>query len=107
MNKKAYTLLMILQGMLWIAMALQGAFSRAVVYPLIILLMALNGILYILLALPDIRKPLFKFSSLAFLGVNTVLTITDQLGFFDYLVLVWNLILLVLFFSVIFPRKQK
>ena len=106
MRRKAYQLLMLLQGLLWLAMALQSALSGIAVYSAIVLLMALNGILYILLALPDIRKPFFKLAAIAFLGVNTVLTVTDQLGFFDYLVLAWNIILLVLVFTIVLPRKQ-
>ena len=106
MNQKLYKLLMILQGILWIAMAIQSAFSDTAVYPIIMLLMVLNGILYILLAFPDIRTPFFKLAVIAFLGVNTVLSVTDQLGFFDYLVLVWNIALLVLVFTIVLPRRQ-
>ena len=106
MNRKAYQLLMLLQGLFWLAMALQSALSGIAVYSAIVLLMALDGILYILLALPDIRKPFYKLTVIAFLGVNTVLTVTDQLGFFDYLVLAWNIVLLVLVFTIVLPRRQ-
>ncbi len=106
MNRKVYRLLMIAQGLLWLYMAVQSALSGIASYLIIVILMALNGACYMLLAFPDIRKPLFKFSTIAFLGVNTVLSFTDQLGFMDYLVIVWNLVLLVLTFSILLTKKQ-
>ena len=87
-------------------MALQSTLSGIAVYRVIVVLMALNGILYILLALPDIRKPFFMPTAIAFPAVNTVLTVTDQPGFFDYLVLAWNSVLLVLVFTIVYPRKK-
>jgi hypothetical protein len=106
MKEKAYKLLMILQGLLWLYMTVQSAVSRTVPYPVIIL-MLLDGIFFILLAIPDIRKLFFKLVTLAFLGANMILTFTDQLGFMDYLVMGWNLILLLLVFSIILKRKQQ
>ena len=105
MKRNLYRLLMILQGLLWIGMAVQSTSSGTVSYPILIL-MLLDGVFYILLAFPDIRKLLYKLAVLAFLLANTVLTVTDQMGFMDYLVLAWNLVLLVLVFFIIFARKQ-
>lgn len=106
MKRNIYRLLMILQGLLWIIMAVRSITSGTVSYPILVL-MLLDGVFYILLAFPDIRKLYFKLAVLAFLLANTILTLTDQMGFLDYLVLAWNLILLVLVFTIIFKRKQE
>ena len=106
MKIKAYKLLMILQGLLWFYLTVQSAVSDTVQIPVLIL-MALDGALYILLAFPDLHKPAFKLAIPAFLATNTVLTVTDQMGFWDYLVLGWNAILLVLVFLIVFWRKKR
>ncbi len=105
MKEKAYRLLMILQGLLWIAMAVRSIATGTVSTPILVL-MLLDGFCYILLAFPDLRKLFFRLAALAFLLANTVLTFTDQMGFMDYLVLLWNLGLLVLVFLIGFRRKQ-
>lgn len=54
MMRKAYRLLMILQGCLWFFMATETALSDSVVLSVAILAF-LNGVCYILLGLLDIR----------------------------------------------------
>jgi hypothetical protein len=105
MIRKTYKLLMILQGFLWFYMAIQNAFSDKVMLPILVLTL-LNGVLYILFGLTDIRKLFFQLAAFAFLFVNIILTFTDQLGFYDYLVMGWNFILLILVFSIIFKRQK-
>ena len=105
MKEKAYRLLMILQGLLWIVMAVRSITADTVSTPILVL-MLLDGVFYILLAFPDLRMLFFKLATLAFLLANTVLTFTDQIGFMDYLVLAWNLVLLALVFFISFQRKQ-
>lgn len=106
MKEKAYRLLMILQGLLWIVMAVRSITAGTVSTPILVL-MLLDGVFYILLAFPDLRALFLKLAVLAFLLANTALTFTDQMGFLDYLVLAWNLVLLALASSIAFQRKQK
>ena len=105
MKMKAYKLLMILQGLFWFYSTVQSAISGKAQLP-VLLLLALDGVLYILLALPNLQKKLFKLIVPAFLIGNTLLTVTDQMGFMDFLILGWNAVLLVLVFSIIFRRTK-
>lgn len=107
MRYKAYKLLMILQGILWFILTILGIFTGTVSQPVLLLLMALDGTAYILLALFDLQKPLFKLAVPVFLVANTILTVTDQMGFMDVLVLGWNLILLGLAFFIIFEKHPN
>ena len=106
MKEKAYKLFMILQGVLWLYMATQSIITGKSGL-LVFLLMLLDGILFILLALPDIHRRRYSFIALAFLAGNTLLTVTDQMGVMDYLVLVWNIALLILVLSIIVKPKHR
>ena len=106
MKEKAFKLLMILQGLLWIYMTIQSVVSDKAA-AIILGMMALDGIFYILLAFADIRQLLYRLVVLAFLGTNAILSITDQMGFFDYLVLSWNVVLLILVCLIIVKQRKK
>ncbi|MFH1513095.1 MAG: hypothetical protein ABIG45_07045 [Bacillota bacterium] len=105
MTRKTYRLLMILQGFLWFYLAAENALSDRVALPIVILAF-LDGACYVVLGLLDIRKLLWRMLSLAFLAANLILTFTDQLGFYDYLVMGWNIVLLILVFTLAIKRKK-
>ena len=106
MKGKAYKLLMLLQGALWFILTILSLRSGMASIPVLILL-ALDGAAYILLAFSTLQRLLFKLAVPTFLVANTILPLTDQMGAMDYLVLVWNLVLLVLTFLIIFQKQPS
>jgi len=108
MMKKAFQCLMVLQGLLWIFFGIQATATHSAasaMHTIIIALMLLNGVLFILFAL-FFRKALWlKILTILFLAGNVALTVTDQMGFLDYLVLLLNSISIIAF--VILARGSK
>jgi hypothetical protein len=62
--------------------------------------MFINGLLFILLAFLDLRKPLRPLASAIFLLTNLILTFTDQFGLIDLTLFVLNLVVIVLLFLI-------
>ena len=91
---KTFKILMSAQGVLWFGFVIYGIVkqmqSDASMNGVVMLLMALNGMLFILLPLFFDKAFWIKLLTLVFLAVNLLLTFTDQTGFFDYVVLVLN-----------------
>jgi hypothetical protein len=76
---------------------------------IIMVLMMLNGICFAVFAYLIRKKALFIYIILVlFILINTMLTVTDQLGIVDWITLLFNIIILVLsiFRTIILFRKQ-
>ena len=94
--------LFVLNGAVWLLFCVQtlisddGAFGLLAGPAGVILgLMFVNGVLLFALAwLAPRRNRWWYFFSVGYVGLNAVLSITDQVGFFDYLVFTLNLVLL-------------
>lgn len=92
--QKNIRLILSLQGMLWFVLAFlhwQEYSNLAIA-----ILLALDGLGFLTLAFLYSWRKLFRFATLFYLLVNLVLTITDQMGLADYLVLALNMILVLL-----------
>jgi hypothetical protein len=58
--------------------------------------MFINGIVFIVLAvIIRINRIWVKIASFVFLGVNLILTVTDQMGVLDYVVLILNIVTII------------
>lgn len=65
----------------------------------IITLMAINAIIFLLLAYAvKLQNKLVYWFTIFYVGINAVLTITDQVGLYDYLTLALNLVTLITLF---------
>ncbi len=94
---KAYQILLFLIALFWLV----GSIARFITHPttpyrILAALMFINGLLFILLAFLDLRKPLRPLASAIFLLTNLILTFTDQFGLIDLALLVLNLSTLIL-----------
>ncbi|MDD5017968.1 MAG: hypothetical protein PHO15_07730 [Eubacteriales bacterium] len=92
--KIALQTVMILQGVLWIVFGMAGLTKADIgmTAALFVILMLANGILFIVLALVVEKDMLIlKIFTAIFIFVNLILTITDQVGLFDYCVLILNI----------------
>jgi tetrahydromethanopterin S-methyltransferase subunit D len=110
--------LLLINSAVWFVFCVQGLFSNSQRFGLpsgsswiISVLMAGNGLVLMIMALIIVRgSRLVLFLAAGFVSVNAVLSITDQVGFWDYLVLGLNLVILVLLlidFKSHFVRKGK
>jgi len=72
---------------------------------MMVALMAANGICFLLSALLFDKGKFFKVIIYFFLAVNLILTITDQMGFFDYFILALNVISITSL--IIYPALKK
>jgi|GEM_PF-1349558 len=105
--KNIYSTTMIIQAIVWIFLSIFYFLERDS-NTIIIILMVLNGICFFGLGLLTGEKLLFKITIYVFISINLILTVTDQMGFYDYIVLVLNVIALTSFFiyQKIFKLKQ-
>jgi hypothetical protein len=71
------------------------------------ILLIINGLLFILFAFMHYRNTLFKIACAGFLVANTVLTLTDQAGLADYLILASNILCIISFAVILFGRKPS
>jgi 4-amino-4-deoxy-L-arabinose transferase-like glycosyltransferase len=69
--------------------------------------MALNAIPFILLSRLYRKTLLLKIVTALFLAVNLILTFTDQMGLFDYIVLALNIVTLICFMIAVTKGRQK
>ncbi len=97
---KAYQILLFLIALFWIV----GSIARFITHPttpyrILAALMFINGLLFILLAFLDLRKPLRPLASAIFLLTNLILTFTDQFGLVDLIIFLFYLITLILIFN--------
>ncbi len=106
MKGKAYKLLMLLQGVLWLMLTLLSLWNDRASTPVLIL-MVLNAAAFIVLSFANLQRLLFKLAVPAFLLMNALLSVTDQMGAMDILVLVWDIALLVLSFLIIFHKQPN
>ncbi len=92
--QKNIRLILSLQGMLWFVMAFiqWQKFGN----PAIAILLAVDGLGFLALAFLYSWRKIFRFATLFYLLVNLALTITDQMGLADYLVLALNAIIILL-----------
>ncbi|MBN2878222.1 MAG: hypothetical protein JXN65_01205 [Clostridia bacterium] len=106
--KRIFKYSAIFQGLLWFAFVIINTNRPSTGY-LLPLLMAINSICFFLLPFFMDSKPLFKAGIFAFLAVNLILTFTDQMGFFDYAVMVLNITSLTAFtvYTVLHRKQNK
>ncbi len=82
------TALMLLQGVLWLAFGAYQLVTAGSQMPLISVLMLGNGALFTFFGLFHKKeKRWIAIAALLFLTANLILTVTDQMGLYDYLVL--------------------
>lgn len=103
--KNVFVVSVIIQGFIWIVFCCLNITPDAnFILPI---LMVANGIGFFLSALLFDRNKFFKILVYAFLFINLILTLTDETGFYDYLVLVLNVISMTsLIAYLLFKRKQ-
>ena len=91
---KIFTYSMIIQSLVWIFLCVAYFFNfDSSIY--ILILMSANAICFFGLALIKDRTIFFNLTIYIFIIVNLVLTLTDQMGIYDYLVLALNIISLI------------
>jgi MFS family permease len=96
--------LFVVNGLIWLCFSLRGLILTDTAYGLppesswiISVMMAGNGVALLVFGwLVKLRERRFNNFAVAYVGLNAVLSITDEAGLFDYLVLSLNLMLLVL-----------
>lgn len=99
-----FTVSMIFQGLLWIILSIISLMNKTVMFPIISYMMIINGVCFIFLALIFEKNLLFKVSTMVFIILNIILTVTDQMGLIDYLVLILNI---VAFLGCVYKLKTK
>jgi hypothetical protein len=99
--------LFVLNGVIWLVFSIRGMFSHGEGFGLsgesvwvawvISGMMAANAVLMLLFAWRVPRGGrLFNLAAVAYITLNAILSITDEAGLYDYLVLGLNLALLIL-----------
>ncbi|MFZ7121291.1 MAG: hypothetical protein ACOWWH_10105 [Eubacteriaceae bacterium] len=99
-----FTLSMIFQGLLWIILSIISLTNETVMFPIISYMMIMNGICFILLAIIFEKNLMIKVATMVFIILNIILTVTDQMGLIDYLVLVLNILV---FLGCVYKLKTK
>jgi len=92
--QKRIRFILSLQGILWFVMAF--VHWREYGNMAIAIMLAVDGLGFLVLAFLYSWRKLFRFATLFYLLVNIALTITDQMGLADYLVLALNMIVTLL-----------
>jgi hypothetical protein len=92
--KKVFLAIMITQALFWLGL---GIFSSNTAGFIINVLMILDGAAFAFLAFFYNKNLFLKISTGAFLLINTVLTFTDQMGLYDYIILAANIACIALF----------
>ena len=94
-----FRVLMILQGLLWVYLCVQSIIQTTGFPVLITGFMMINGLCFLGLAFLRADQNRERILIVVFLTVNLILTVTDQMGLFDWIVLILNVAsLTVLFF---------
>jgi hypothetical protein len=92
--KSVFIILMAVQGVLWISWSVFVFINRS--QPSYIgMLMLGNGLVFLVSTLVYNRNRFFKTAVMGFIAINLILTLTDQMGLYDYIVLVLNIASLV------------
>ncbi len=91
--KKVFLAIMMAQALFWVVSGifLSGNFI------FINVLMILDGAAFAFLAFFYNKNLFFKISTGIFLALNTLLTFTDQMGVYDYIILAANIACIILF----------
>ncbi len=91
--KRVFIISMIMQGLIWLAFSGITLLSIDKINSIIIaVLMIIDGACFIVLAFIFDRNKFFKICTIAFIIINLILTVTDQMGIFDYIVLLLNIL---------------
>lgn len=90
--KRIFFLLMVAQGMFWLILATTPLVVSMVTGAVVSVLMLLNGLFFIALSFFGYRSRWLSMLTFAFLAVNLVLSVTDQMGVYDIIVLVMNIL---------------
>ncbi len=88
--KNVFIILMAVQGVLWIAWSVFVLINH-LQNPYIAMLMLGNGLVFLVSTLVYNRNRFFKSAVMGFVALNLILTLTDQMGLYDYIVLVLNI----------------
>lgn len=104
--RKTFTYSVIFQAVVWIILSIIYFFNSNSNI-LIFALMVVNGICFFVLSLLLDSSKIFRIGIFLFLLINLILTFTDQMGVYDYLVLVLNIISLTAFFIYIAKQRNK
>lgn len=89
--KQIFNYLMFGQGLLWIGFSIFN-FTNNTTHTVINFMMMINGVVFLICPLILRKVKIINIGIFIFLIVNLLLTLTDQMGFFDYFVLVLNII---------------
>ncbi len=95
---------MLAQTVFWL---LTGIFTQYSAGSYINILLIANGILFAILAFISYKNTITKAACLIFLTANTVLTLTDQAGIYDYVILAVNILLIIFFALSIIQKKTS
>ena len=101
--KKLFFYAMLAQSVFWVVSGILLQNSPSIILNI---LMAADGTCFAALAFFYNKNLFFKITAALFLAVNLILTFTDQIGVWDYVILVANL-LCITSFSVIMVRAGK
>ena len=101
--KKLFSTLMLFQAVFWIVSAFLLVYHPAIY---IKFLMAADGVLFAAFAFLYNRHLLFKIATALFLAVNTVLTLTDQMGAYDWAILFLNIASIAVFAYIVFGKRK-
>lgn len=101
--KKVFTAIMLIQAVFWLAL---GLFFKSNAGFILNILMIADGAAFAFFAFFYNRNLFFKIVTGLFLFINTVLTLTDQVGVYDYIILGLNL-LCVFLFSYLMTRARQ
>ncbi len=104
-SSKIFKFNMILQSLLWIIFSVV-TFAKNDTLIIVCILMLVNGILFFVFSQIFQENKLVQSAIFLFLAANLILTFTDQMGFFDYLVMIFN-ILSIVSLIVYIPKKKN
>lgn len=90
-TKGIFIISVVIQIFIWIIFSIIN-FINASTHMIVIILMAANGVCFLLTAFLFDKRMSFRTIIYVFLAVNLILTFTDETGFFDYVVLVLNIV---------------
>ncbi len=108
--KKVLQLDLLIQFVFWLALSVYYATSQGIgelQHIIMPALMIANGVLFAVFAYLMAKEVfLVKLIVFFFILMNTILTLTDQVGWLDYLILALNLVALVSFILTIIPAGK-
>ncbi len=102
--KRIYQVLMILQGIFWCWLCVSSAVMPQTVPLPVTILMGVNAVCFTGFAFLFDRARWLNILALLFLLGNLILTVTDQMGVYDWIALALNLLTLAAWF---YQNKQR